>query len=331
MSTATMMQHKFMNDRIKLNQIFPNSPPSSATCLEYNLCLFNQNSDTLFFDTVKFVYQVFVDQVHLDSRLLFLDLIIQDIKLGEKDASALLIFIHYDSSSNLVSTAVAAYLEYRPSTLEDPFVATEELISILVNRKILNRGAAFAGLVFFGDRRVCSAARTIRGSITAEEANNFASVTTHLIQRSSVEFCLSWLMDLVDSDQPDLCKPIANALSAMVANKPTLRVQDTHYNFGTYGFSSKQRLPEVKLSTFIKELNPVLEILSRSKITELEQMIKVFRDPFQRVILQQQRKTTRRKTPDRRASDRRVIDITPHLERRRAHRREGPRRLQAQR
>ena len=298
-----------MVDRIELRGVFPSRIPSSARCLEYNLNILKQDSSPLLFDTLNIVYRDFSQEVEVNLRKTFLEFVIQQIKTVNHDPIVLLVLVHFDPHPDVVRLAVWAYLKHRKSTLDDPFVATQDILSIMVNRNVVNRGAAFAGLVCFGDRRVCSAATAIRDSISVEQARDFSAAVSSPLHRATVEFCLTWLLDLTKRNKHDTLVHVASAFATMVVDNSSQCILDTEFNFGPYGFTSNQTLPEIRFSDLLIELQPTLDLLAAYEISALDKMITILKDPPYRTPGEHYRRkvSTRRVSEfQRRSSDRRL-------------------------
>jgi hypothetical protein len=307
-----------MNQQIDTPQTSEDSIPDVTSCLEDNLKLLDQDSSTLLFDTIKFVYDVFTQEVSVGDRRDFLELVVHRVRSGDQDPAALLVFIHHETDPDIIRIAIWAYLKYRINSRDDLSLAIQIILSILVKRDIMNRGAVIAGLVCFGDQRVCSESCAVRDLITVKEALNFSNAVTSPLHRATAEFCLSWLVDLVSQANDEMMTQVASALSSMVISKPKVEDHDNQSNFGPYGFLSNHALPAVSVADLVADLSPSLDLLAKQDIPLLNEMIAILRDPSQTAsdVLD------RRKIPERRkATDRRIVQVMQQLERRATQRR----------
>ncbi len=262
-----------MNECIEVTEVYQNEIPDSARCLEYNLNLLNQNSSAQSFDTIRFVYEVYAEEFDVSVRKTLLESTIENVRTIKQDPATLLVFIHYEPDPEIVQLAVSAYLVHRRCSLDNPFLATQDILSFLTNRNVVNRGAVFAGLICFGDRRVCSAVRPIRDSISVAEAREISIAAMGPLHRVTAEFCLTWLLDLANRKQYEVLEHIASAVSSMVVSNTALKVRDTQFNFGPYGFASNQSLPEVTLGDLLAELAPIINLLAEQHIPALDEML----------------------------------------------------------
>lgn len=312
-----------MNQRIDTPQVSEDSIPDVTSCLEDNLKLLDQDSDTLLFDTIKFVYDVFSQEVGVGERRDFLELVVHRVRSEEQDSAALLVFIHHETNANIVRIAIWAYLRYRKNPHDDLSLAIQIILSILVKRDIMNRGGVLAGLVCYGDQAVCSESYAARDLITVSEAVNFSNAVTGPLHRATAEFCLSWLVDLVSQSNDEMMTQVASAMSSMVITNQNVEDHDNYSNFGPTGFLSNQALPAISVADLVEELRPTLDLLAKQNIPVLNEMITILGDPTHEApdMLDRRKIPTRRK-----GSDRRIVQVMQQLERRAAQRRVDSRR-----
>lgn len=318
---------------MELGDVFPKSIPESVESLLYNLEQLHERSSPLLLETIKIVYKAFMDDVDdVERKSLFL-YVVQEVQVGSARPESIIPFIRYETNHQLVTRAIWAYLQNKRSSFEDPFSATCDILDLLGRKRVANRGAVFAGLVCFGDRRVCAVLRTVRHTLSLPEIRAFAHAATGPLHRSTIEFCTEWLVELVDTEQYDIAIQVASALSSMVINDSTLLVHDTRFNFGPYAFLHSTIFPDIAFDDLLVELEPLLDTLSESGLPALNRMIEIFKDPAGNSLeqLDMRKVSTRRLQSDRRVSDRRIVSITPRIERRGIQRRNGERRLENRR
>ncbi|MEO2174356.1 MAG: hypothetical protein ABGY96_09685 [bacterium] len=247
--------------------------------------------------------------------------------------------MHYEPDPEMVRLAVWGYLERRRSSADEPLIASQDILSILAKRNVVNRGAAFAGLISFGDRRLCSAARSIGDSISPAEAMDFSKAVTgpqfaNPVYRATLEFCLIWLADLATREKYDVLAHIASAVSSMVNSKSARMIQDIQFNFGPYGFVSKQSLPQLSLDDMLSEFKPLLELLTRHNVPALTELIRTLQIPGYKKpenFIARRLVPTRRHTLERRFSQRRQRNVAPQIKRRVEERRSVTRRMSLRR
>ncbi len=329
MSVISGRRTALVENPVDLGRSFTTSLPPSLESLSYHFSTINRDTDSALFRTLRIVYQAFVSECTPDQRLVFLTHTIERVESVVQDPAALKVFIQFEPDQQIVCLAVWAYLQHRKARFDNPFVAAGEIAGIFVDGDPVNRGAVFAALVCFGDRRVCALARTIKGNITAADARSFALAVSTPLNRVTLEFCLTWLLELVRRKDFEIAIPVSSALSAMIVKDASLMIHHDQYNFGPYAFPSATNYPSVRLGEFLVELSPILDALAELDKPALNQMIAIFRNPGSVTLDQLERRklSTRRRSTDRRASDRRIVDIVPHIERRSQQRRNEERRM----
>ena len=315
-------------ETVALNDLFSGQLPVTVKSLTYNLNQLDSDINNPLLDTVEIIYAALTRELNSRQRKLFFSYIVQEVENQRTNASALLVFCRFEPDQHIVCQAVWSYLLNRKTTFEAPMLAVEELLSLLSDYSVNNRGALYAGLVCFGDRRVCAAARMIRHTISAEDAKGFSSAVTAPLHRATLDFCLYWLMDLLMEKDFEMAMHVAYALSSMVIKDDVMVVHDREHHFGPFAFRASQALPEVSWQSWLQEYAPVLKTLGLIEKPAIEQMLAIFEDPQATTLeqLERRKNASRRNDAERRASDRRIVNITPILERRSRNRREGERR-----
>ncbi len=309
----------------------------TSECIQtliYNLRQLSSVNQPSLLATIEIVYRTFIEEVADRERHQIFLAVVEQVKSADMNPVVLEAFIRHESNHILSSAAVGAYLQMKLAPENNLFAAAEDVIAILLEpKKPANRGAVYAGLVCFGDRRVCAIARTIRDTITAAEIRAFAVAVSSPLHRSSIEFCLSWLLDLVNRKKFELAIPVASALSSMMIKDSSQLVHDCVQNFGPYAFSSATVAPRQKYSEFLTELGPILDTISKAGQPALNQMIDIIREPGNSTLdqLERRKDSTRRIHMERRASDRRIVNLQPNRERRGLQRRGEQRRVGARR
>jgi hypothetical protein len=317
-----------MNDETRFSEVFYDDVPECVLCLKYSLGLLKQDSSQLSITTIKLIYSVFIDECETHQRKAFLGHIVDKIESAQCNPVALLVFIRYDPHPEIIHLAVSGYLQHRRSSIDDPFVAARDTLSILNNGDVANRGALLAALVCFGDRRICLTVRSTWDSITPEEAIDFSKAITKSLYRATLEFFVTWLVHLRFQERYEVMMPVASAFSSMLTSQPIRTIRDRQYNFGPYGFASAQSLPEVAISNLLVEMAPLIDLLSGSGVPELNEVIETLRDYSYSNgpdAIEQDHAATSRELTERRVNDRRLAATSPRFERRVRQRRSGTR------
>lgn len=320
-------------ERLELDEIFSGAVPGSLGSLIYNLRHLTEASDPFLWQSIKIIYRAFAEDVDDDLRKSVFLYLVQEVEASELSAEVILTLVQFETNHLLVNKAVGAYLQHKRVPFEDPFAAARRILALLEERTVANPGAAFAGLVCFGDRRICAVLRSARDSITLEEARAFSRAAAGPLQRATIEFCVEWLIDLMRFNEYEIAIQVAYALSSMVINDSTLLVHDIHYNFGPYGFSHSKAFPEITFNELLEELAPLIDILAEGRLPALQRMIEILQDPTRQSLerLDQRKISTRRTRQDRRVSDRRIVNIKPRIDLRSGQRRGDQRRIEIRR
>ena len=212
----------------------------------------------------------------------------------------------------------------------------EELFGLMASERVVNRGALHAAIACFGDRRVCAALRQYRQYIGPRDARDLASafVVPTTLNRATIEYFVSWLIDLSSSSQEQLVPYVSQALSEMLIRTPTKSVVYEHaFHFGPYCFATYTSPVAVTYEEFVRELQPLLEQMNKIGHPSLIALVEILQDPnsMTREELERRSQATRRRHSERRASDRRIVNLAPLMERRRSHRRNVERRVEVRR
>ncbi len=317
-----------------LQEIFSDEMPLAVDCLLFNIQQLTLQSSKLQFDSLKFIYTQMLTDTTAGQRQQLLQYILDQVEAAELDAVSLIPVIRFETKHTITTPAVHAYIRNRRVSFKRPLSATEDLIGLLDAGRVANHGAVISAMACFGDRRICTALRPLRSSISPMEAKAFAAATIPELYECTIEFCLTWLVDLVTKKKFSVAIQIASAISSTIANEPGLRVKNLHHNFGPYGFPTADIDASVTLQRALEKFQPIIETLSRAHIPSLDLMIELLRNPTSNSFNQaeqRRRATTRRKNSDRRASDRRIVNLTPLIDRRQSSRRESARRTMKRR
>jgi len=325
---AASVKELTMLESVALSDLFGSRVPVSASSLVFNLARLNGDIDDPLFGTIEIVYQALTRDLNNRQRKLFFNFIVQEVECQRLSATSLLTFVRFEADQHIVCQAVWSYLLNRRPPINRTMLATEELLNVIAEPVVANPGAVYAGLVCFGDRKVCAAARMIRHTISAADARDFAAAVTTPLHRATMDFCIYWLVDLLTNKQYDTAMQVAYALSGMVIKDTAHMIYDREQQFGPLAFKAAKLLPETSWNDWLIEYAPILDTLSMVRKPAIEQMLEIFANPDTSTMEQLERRkhSSRRKVSDRRASDRRIVNITPILERRSRDRRNNERR-----
>ncbi len=320
-------------DSVALQDLFGSKIPVSVKSFVYNLAKLGAELNDPHLDTVEIIYSAVVRELNYRQRKLLFSFVVQEVEFQRLNAASLLVFSRFEPNHYIVCQSVWSYLLNRQAPLDNPMLATQELLAVMNEYQPLNRGAFFAGLVCFGDRKVCAAARMIRHSITGNESRDFSTAVTAPLQRATLDFCLGWLVELVNNNKHEVAMQVAYALSSIVIKDSDAVVYDRDQQFGPYAFKASTTLPETSWNDWLIEYSPILDTLGLVGKPVINQMLEIFEEPTSSTLeqLERRKESSRRKAAERRASDRRIVNISPILERRSENRRNDERRMQARR
>ncbi|XOV86636.1 MAG: hypothetical protein ACFHX7_16905 [Pseudomonadota bacterium] len=313
---------------LEIEEVFPEKVPKSVEALLTQLRTPGLTPEAAFTPTIEIIYRAFMESVDDESRKLVFLCVVKEVESGGLGAEALLPFCQCETNHHLVNDAVRAFLQHKRGTLEQPMLATAILLDLLAERKFRNVGAAFAGMVCFGDRRVCAVLRTVRDRVAVADTRAFARAVSNPLFLPSIEFCIDWLVDLTDDRNFEKAVHVSSAIASMVVNDSTLLVHQRQSHFGPYCFSQSQSFAPMRFDDLLDELRPMLETLRQLGMPAVERMLEIIADPMSANVddLDRRKESSRRKRSDRRVSDRRIVNIRPAVDRRAEQRRDTERR-----
>jgi hypothetical protein len=111
-------------------------------------------------------------------------------------AAAMLPFVFSDPDRGVCATAVIDYVSMGDLTDGDPMSRVKDIVAMIAHHDPENRGAAFGGLLWLGDQRVCDLLLPLRDGLTIEEVREVVGSCSGYLHASSIEFLLDWLEQL---------------------------------------------------------------------------------------------------------------------------------------
>ena len=142
-------------------------------------------------------------------------------------ANAYLPFIACEPDRGICSTAVIDYVSMAPSRPAHPISSVQDIIGMISARFPRNVGAAFGGLLYLGDRRVCRLLWPLKEELDDAEANEASLCFTGFLSAATTEFQIDWLEGM-DGDGRD-------ALFGVVASGLALQRRSTRLPFVATG------------------------------------------------------------------------------------------------
>ena len=317
----------------ELTRVFRGNLPPSIESLLYMLDQLGSEPNPPLEESIRIIYRAFMLEVDEDLRDRFFDFIEQEVASRRLSAKAILAFVRTESNPPTVSRAVGAYLRHWKATFDEPFAAALVILNVLEAGEAKSPGAVFAGLVCFGDRRMSAIARSVREHMSMEDLRIFSLAVQGPLQRTTIEFCMEWLVQLMKRNRYELAMQVAYGLSSMVIKDPTRLIHDVRHNFGPFGFSGSNLGKPVPFAELLVEMGPLIEGFANGRLPALRRMMHILEDPATHELdaLDQRKVSTRRTRSDRRVSDRRIVNIQPRHDRRAEQRRNGERRVEQRR
>lgn len=328
------------DDLLDIREVFNLAIPDSVRCLIYNLRHLDANASSLQWKTIGTVYDAYLVDVqdYEEREAVFRHMLLEVEDVGQNPA-LLLAFVRFDANSRHVCAAARAYLQNCRTGTDNALSAVHHIHSLLLDGGglVVNRGAVLAGLVLFGDRRLCAVARSICDTLTSAEIRAFCDAMRNARDVSSIDFCLSWMTILVNRNDLRSAEELAGALEVMLAQAPSEPLREGYFNFGPYGFASVTSMREVTLAEMASDYAQILAPLTAAPSSKLARLGEMFRSGSAERADQLVDEARGQEAPtlhwhERKGlADRRVIDIAPHLERRvaEAERRRGDRQSRA--
>lgn len=117
-------------------------------------------------------------------------------------ANAYLPFIACEPARGISSSAVIDYVSMAPLTAGDPMSRVRDVTAMIERRFPANVGAAFGGLLYLGDDRVCRLLIPLRDELTREEIDEAVKCHTGFVSAATIDFLLDWLEGM-DGDAQD--------------------------------------------------------------------------------------------------------------------------------
>lgn len=325
-----------------LQQLLQGPVPGVMQTLAHNLQRIDRRNFRSERDTQRIVYARFVKELDANLRTMMLNAVIGSVRDSEVAPEALLAFIENDTSAGLVKTAIEHYLMLGTSRLHEPLQALTDILPMLSDPIIDTKGLILAGLLSFGDRRICAALRPYHSHLKLKTYEQLAvsiqvdTLATAPLHRCAIDHLLLWLVDLVREakSKPALKENVSNltkAVTSMVSQATSKEVEDRLFNFGHFPFASYTKSSTATYQNVIAEFEPIFDSLCQFENPAVDHLIVFLCDPDQEDSERRSTPAPRRNKSSRRSQDRRVVSIFPSIERREQNRRTIERRLESRR
>ncbi|MBL6459374.1 hypothetical protein JMJ55_29080 [Belnapia sp. T6] len=128
-------------------------------------------------------------------------------------ANAYLPFITCEPERSICSTAVIDFVSTVASPSDDPLSAVRDIVKMIAARFPCNPGAAFGGLLYLGDPRVCRLLWPLKDELDDDEANEASLCFTGILSAATIEFQLGWLEGMEGDGQDRRFGVVASGLA----------------------------------------------------------------------------------------------------------------------
>jgi len=183
-------------------------------------------------------------------------------------ANAFLPFILGETATRIVATAVVDYVSLGPLTDSDPMSRVKDVIGMIKENLLENKGAAFGALLHLGDRRVCDLLVPLRDSLDRDAMNTAVKCSTGFIHSATVEFYLDWLEGMEGLYEDSAFGIVASGLALLKMKSQTDEVATGYRPFPAQGTTPEQfrsSLKLIPLSRYLQTISTRLYALERSE------------------------------------------------------------------
>jgi len=181
--------------------------------LFFDILKFGMRWDVSQIDPVRERYSAAVNVVPLEVRQEMRQIIRKFLIEGGLSAHALIPMLCEEPDRFIVSNAVADFLEFAPVLDNDPMERVREIIQFMEEGVMLNPGAAFGGLLHFGNRDICNLIWPLKDRLSTGQVLEGVMSYTGVLSAACVEFEIAWL-EQIDPADSKLFAAVAFALRA---------------------------------------------------------------------------------------------------------------------
>lgn len=152
-------------------------------------------NDDAHWERAASAWQALVRQEPDDDRRYHIYRVVRDILMNALTGGALPLLpaFRFDTSPIIVATAALDLLAMSPSSADDPQGAARVLVRLVEEGKTANRGAAYGGLLHYGNAKVCDMLWEIREALDLRELEVAAQCQSAYTVSPVIEFALRWM------------------------------------------------------------------------------------------------------------------------------------------
>lgn len=214
-------------------------------------------------------YRQAISEMPVGTREELYEEVLESVERRETAAKALVPFIVFELHPRIVARAVRDYLANRQCDISDEFAGVQEVVGIMAHDDTANKGAILAGLVSICDRRINAVARIARRLLSTSDVRDFSRVQSGVINASTVEFCLEWLVELSQNYCRYSVADLACALMLMVVHDEHGVVEDAR-EVNYVGFKKTTFRESKNFESYYAEILPILGYLKKCEGLEFQ-------------------------------------------------------------
>jgi hypothetical protein len=181
-------------------------------------------------------------------------------------AVALLPFVFSDPDRWICATAVIDYVSVGDPIDGDPMSRVNDIVAMIAHHDPENRGAAFGGLLYVGDQRVCDLLLPLRDGLTLAEVHEATACCTGFPHASSIEFLLDWLEGMDPGVEERLFPIVAAGLGRVRKGMQEPVVRTGERPFPATGVTAEElrrMARQVSIEEYTAKIAPRLRALAR--------------------------------------------------------------------
>lgn len=183
-------------------------------------------------------------------------------------ANVYLPFIACEPERGICSTAVIDYVSIAPPSPEDPLSSVRDIVGMISARFPHNVGAAFGGLLYLGDHRVCRLLWPLKDQLEDDEANEASLCFTGFMSAATTEFQIDWLEGMDGDGRDRLFGVVASGLALQRRNMkaPLVATGERPFPFASVAPDEQERMLRlVSIEEYTAQIAPRLLALERTE------------------------------------------------------------------
>jgi len=227
--------------------------------------LYGAHSDERLPNVLDVFYPLYRDEEDEPSRLHdFYRTIVNAIEEGLTGHNALRVFLLYDDSPALVSTAALDFAVYHPLVNGDLMTGPKAVLEMFNENTVECRAGLFKGLMLLGDDRLFHLLREARRELTPLEARIVCGPGSGFLFGSTVNFLIDWLEETEADEDEGTYGLIAAALGNLprTANAPVVVAGRRRFPVDPDGEILEEGFKKIPLEDFAETIEPRLRAIA---------------------------------------------------------------------